>query len=262
MSTSTSAPDQSIIPAERASTLPQPIVPAWFTPSLLRGLRQQQMLNQPAFPAAVFDQIMESRYPALTAAAVRYAAFGPAARCPVYEGRFGSVPADIAELMAIMGTTHQDRAIAAVAGWVPCSDNRLYNLDMAQVQAMMTVSALRTRARCMKALSKRHERAALPPAERVNVAKEAEECRVRSLELGQTLEDIKAVREAMGVSWTTVDVRRQSGPWVRRPEGESADSENRSAEPAPTPRQSDTQTIDMFQDLFLNAGSTGGADDV
>lgn len=259
MSTSIIVPGQSIIPADRASQLPQPIVPAWFTPSLLRGMRQQQMLNQPAFPSAVFDQIMESRYPALTAAAVRYAAFGPSPRCPVYEGRFASVPADIAELMAIMETTHQDRAIAAVAGWVPCSDNRLYNLDMAQVQAMMTVSALRTRARCMKALSKRHERAALPPAERINVGNEAEACRIRSVELAETLEGIKAVREAMGVSWTTVDVRRPSGPWVRRQEG---DMDTRTAEPAPSPRQADTQTMDMFQDLFLTSGVTGGAEDV
>lgn len=260
MSTSTTVPGQSIIPPERASGLPLPIVPAWFTPSLLRSLRQQQMLNQPAFPAVVFDQISESRYPALTAAAVRYAAFGPSPRCPVYEGRFASVPADIAELMAVMGTTHQDRAIAAVAGWVPCSDNRLYNLDMAQVQAMMTVSALRTRARCMKALSKRNQRAALPPSERVNVGEEAEVCRLRSLELAQTLEDIKTVREAMGVSWTTVDVRRQSGPWVRRLDGEN---EVGTAEPLPSPRQSDTQTLDMFQDLFLSSAQMpGGAEDV
>lgn len=252
----------SVIPTEKLTGLPQPIVPEWFTPSLLRGMRHQQMLNQPAFPSAIFDQIIESRYPSLTAAAIRYAAYGPDSRCPIYEGPIASVPADIAELMAIVETTSPERAIASVAGWVPCSDNRLYNLDMAQIQSMMAVSALRTRARCMKALSARHQRAALPPEEREDVAAHAAECKTRSEELADVVQRIRRVREALGVTWTPVDVRRPSGPWVRKSADDETGETTGGVRPVlastiypaggvpPTARMLDTQTMDLFQDVL------------
>lgn len=237
----------SLIDPDRLPHLPGPIVPDWLTPSWLRGLSHQQMLLSAAFPVSVFDQIADSRYPAISAALMRYAAFGPTVRCPVFEGRYSSVPADLNSLMAITESTHVDRIASTLVGWVPCSDGRLYNLDLAAAQIPMIRYALLTRRRSYKALTKRvgGKKGGLTPCGLSNAEAEWLLCDERAHALSETLKQIADVRKALGASWTSVSVPRESGAWVNRRDA------GKDAVTAPPVTVDPTRSADLFENLAL-----------